>query len=202
MWSSIVCDKVAVVGWGGCSLSLCWVGCHARLVVGSLPFSCGGGGGRSSLLLSSSGGGWLFGMVAGCMACCFCHTAVVVGAIGWGGLLLSLCWVGCYVCLGVGWLPFSHSSGGGHLSLLLSSSGGGWSFGVVAVWHDGRVLWLVAVVAQQWWWVPLGGVVAHCCCVGYVAICNWLWAHFHFRAAVLVSTCWCCCHWVAVACGH
>ena len=129
--SSIVCDKVAVVGWGGRSLSLCWVGCHARLVVGSLPFSRSGGGGRSSLLLSSSG-----------------HR---------------------------------------------------WSFGMVAVWHGGRVSWLIVFVVQQWWWALLGGVVAHCCCVGWVAMCAWLWAHCHFCAVVVVGARRCC--WVAVVVG-
>jgi len=98
------------------------------LVVGSLLFLHSGGGGHSSLLLSSSGGGWSFGMVAvwhGVMARCRCCAAVVVGTIGWGGRSLSLCWVGCHTCLVVGWLPF------------LCSSGGGWSFGVVAIWHGG-----------------------------------------------------------------
>ena len=36
---------------GGRSLSLWWVGCCARLVVGSLPSSRSGGGGRSSVLI-------------------------------------------------------------------------------------------------------------------------------------------------------
>jgi len=128
----------------------------------------------------------------GVMARCFCRTAVVVGAVGWGGCSLSLCWVGCHVCLVVGSLPFLHSDGGGRSSLLLSSSGGGWSFGVVAVWHDGRVSWLVAVVTQWWWWAPLGGVFARCCCVGWVAMCTWLWAHCRFHAVVVVGAHHCC----------
>ena len=49
------------------------------------------------------------------------------------------------------------------------------------------VSWLVAVVAQQWWWAPLGGVVAHCRCVGWVAIHAWLWAGCRFCAAVVVG---------------
>jgi len=127
----------------------------------------------------------------GVMAHCFCRAAVVVGTVGWGGRSLLLCWVGCHVRLVVGSLPFLRSGGGGRSSLLLSSSGGGWSFGMVAIWHDGRVLWLIAIVVQWWWWVPLGGVVARCRCVGCVAMCNWLWAHCHFCAAVLVSACRC-----------
>jgi len=86
------------------------------------------------------------------------------------------------VCLVVGLLLFSHSGGGGRSSLLLSSSGGGWSFGMVAIWHGGRVSWLVAIVVQQWWWAPLGGVVTRCHCVGCVAMCT----------VVVVGTCCCC----------
>ena len=85
-----------VVGWGGRSLSLCWVGCHACLVVGSLPFSCSGGGGCSLLLLSSSGGRWSFGMVAGC------HGSLFLSHSGGGGC----CWVGwLLVVVVLGGLP-------------------------------------------------------------------------------------------------
>jgi len=92
------------------------------------------GGGCSLLLLSSSGGGWLFGVVA-----IWCRgrvswliavvTAVVVGAIWWGGHSLLLCWVCCHAHLVVGSLLFSHSSAGEHLLVLIAVVG--WPFCVV-----------------------------------------------------------------------
>ena len=46
----------------------------------------------------------------GVVACCCYRAAVVVGAVGWGGRSLSLCWLCCHVHLVVGLLPFSCSS--------------------------------------------------------------------------------------------
>ena len=63
------------------------------------------------------------------MACCHCCTAMVVGTVGWGGHSLTLCWVCCHGHLVVGSLPFSCSSAGECLSVLVAVVG--WPLHVV-----------------------------------------------------------------------